>query len=126
MRISFHTLAKYFGAALLLIASPLQAQTRKKLIYTGWDNPTTAQVARDWKVMEATPFDGFVVMPVARDEKGQQVSGGLKVSSSFSKRKVAAAVVRSIHPRSSASSFGQNHRYLCRAVGQSWRRRFLR
>ncbi len=45
----------------------------KKLIATGWDNPTTAQFRRDIAAMEAWPFDGAVVNVAGRTAEGKDL-----------------------------------------------------
>ncbi len=50
----------------LLLATAASAQpVQKKLIATGWDNPTPAQLRRDLAEMDKRPFDGVVIQVTA-------------------------------------------------------------
>src|SRR4051794_22258594 len=48
------------GVVLLFLAAHAPAQTPKKLIEFGWDEPDTAFLREHIATMEQTPFDGTV------------------------------------------------------------------
>lgn len=52
-------------AVISAAADEPSAARPKKLIVTGWDNPTTAQLRRDIATMEQWPFDGAIIEAVA-------------------------------------------------------------
>jgi hypothetical protein len=51
---------------------------RNKLIYMGWDAPTTAQLRRDLSAMIRMPFDGVVLWAQA---KGSDFPAGINTTS---------------------------------------------
>ena len=58
---SLRPLASIFAAALVIAASPAPGcAVTKKLIESGWDEPTPAFMRKHLAQMEATPFDGVV------------------------------------------------------------------
>lgn len=62
------------AACLLLMALPALAEpARKKLIATGWDQATTAELRTNLTAMEQRPFDGVALYARGRDASGKQV-----------------------------------------------------
>src|SRR5690242_178975 len=59
----------------LTLASPLQAQGRKKLIEFGVDAPDTEALRQDIRKMEEAPFDGCVFYLTSDSPRGRRRRG---------------------------------------------------
>ncbi|MGE5531453.1 MAG: hypothetical protein ACM3VW_04990 [Bacteroidota bacterium] len=60
---------------LAAMAAPAQSNwPRKKLIETGWDQPTTATFRKNIAEMEKQPFDGVVIGAVGQDDEKKNLS----------------------------------------------------
>lgn len=88
----FHTkiplLALVFSAltASALTAQPTPAPPAKKLLITGYDLPSCVQLRRDWKQMEALPFNGTFFEPQIFGANVAAAQGSLPMREAFEGR----------------------------------------
>lgn len=71
----FASLALFLFAVTAALAAPAgDPWPRKKIIETGWDEPSTERLRLNLAEMEKTPFDGVVVGAVGKRDDGKGVS----------------------------------------------------